>query len=228
MISWLFRKNRPPFMQSIPRVVVPIILCLLIASIATSYYYDRVTGNPFRMTYQVEADSYAAVPPFLWQTPHPAVEYHHEVMRDFYHWELGVFQTSHTLPAICAAFRKDCFWWRFYLGPLLTVPLLALPCLVRQRRMWLPLSLCAVMVVAIAVETWNIPHYFSPATCALYLVLVQGMRYLWHWSPAGRPLGRAIVRTIPMLACAMILLRLIATAAHVPIEPSWPRMNLEE
>ncbi|MGC2371747.1 MAG: hypothetical protein WA474_21945 [Candidatus Sulfotelmatobacter sp.] len=228
MISWLFGKNRPPFMQSIPRVVVPIILCLLIASIATSYYYYRVTGNPFRMTYEVEADAYAAVPPFLWQTPQPAVEYHHEEMRNFYHWELGVFQASHTLPSYLRSLtERFVSWWRFYLGPLLTVPLLALPCLVRQRKMRLPLFLCGAMAAALAVETWNRPDYFSPATFALYLVLVQGMRYLWHWSPAGRPLGKDFVRTIPMLACAMILLRLITTAVHVPIEPAWPRGNLE-
>jgi hypothetical protein len=89
--------------------------------------------------------------------------------------------------------------------------------------MRLPILICAAMVVALSVETWNMPHYFAPATCALYLVLVQGMRSLWRWSPAGRPLGRATVRAIPMLACAMILLRLTAAAAHVQIEPAWPR-----
>ena len=57
-----FGKKSSPIPQSLPQVVVPIFVCLLVASIATGYYYDRVTGNPFRMAYQIEADTYAAVP----------------------------------------------------------------------------------------------------------------------------------------------------------------------
>ena len=228
MIVWLLGKNRPAFIQSIPRVVVPIFLCLLIASIATGYYYYRVTGSPFRMTYQEEAHAYAAVPAFLWQTPQAAAEYHHEVMRDFYHEELKVFETNRTFVGYLSSLgERFISWWKFYLGPLLTVPLLALPCIVHQRKMRLPLVICAAMAAALAVETWNRPDYFAPVTCALYLVLVQGMRNIWHWSPAGRPLGKDLVRAIPVLACAMIVLRLTAVALHVPIEPAWPRGNLE-
>ena len=135
MIVWLLGKNRPAFIQSIPRVVVPIFLCLLIASIATGYYYYRVTGSPFRMTYQEEAHAYAAVPAFLWQTPQAAAQYHHEVMRDFYHEELKVFETNRTLVGYLSSLgERFISWWKFYLGPLLTVPLLALPCIVHQRE----------------------------------------------------------------------------------------------
>jgi hypothetical protein len=224
MLLWLLNRSRPPLRQSLPRVVVPIIVCLLVASIATGYYYYRVTGSPFRTGYQVEADTYGAAPVLLWQTPHAESGYRHEVMRDFYGWELRVFETNRTFHGYLHNFwERLTFCWRFFLGPLLTIPLLALPWVIRQRRMWLPVLICAAMVVALSVETWNMPHYFAPATCALYLVLTQGMRIIWHWSPAGRPIGRAIVRAIPMLACAMILLRLTAVAVHVQIEPAWPR-----
>jgi hypothetical protein len=224
MLLWLLNRSRPPLRQSLPRVVVPIIVCLLVASIATGYYYYRVTGSPFRTGYQVEADTYGAAPVLLWQTPHAESGYRHEVMRDFYGWELRVFETNRTFHGYLHNFwERLTFCWRFFLAPLLTIPLLALPWVIRQRRMWLPVLICAAMVVALSVETWNMPHYFAPATCALYLVLTQGMRIIWHWSPAGRPIGRAIVRAIPMLACAMILLRLTAVAVHVQIEPAWPR-----
>lgn len=224
MLVWLLNGNGPRLLESLWRVVVPISVCLLLASIATGYYYDRVTGSSFRMAYQIEAATYGAAPVFLWQTPHPENEYHHEVMRNFYGWELKVFETGRTFGGcLHSLWERLTFCWRFYLGPLLTVPLFTLPCIIRHRRMRLPILICAAMVVALSVETWNMPHYFAPATCALYLVLVQGMRSLWRWSPAGRPLGRATVRAIPMLACAMILLRLTAAAAHVQIEPAWPR-----
>ena len=53
--------------------------------------------------------------------------------------------------------------------------------------MRLPLLICAAMLVGFAVQTWTLPHYFSPATGALYILLVQGMRQLWHWSCRAPP-----------------------------------------
>jgi hypothetical protein len=228
MLFWLLGRNRPAFSQSLPHLIVPIFACLLVASIATGYYYYRVTGSPFRMTYQVNAETYSAAPFFLWQAPRPPSAHPDDVMRDFYHRERLEFVSDRTLVGyLRRAAGKLVVGWIFYLGPLLTVPLLVFPHLVRDRKMRLPLLICAALVAALAVETWNRPDYFSPATCALYLVLVQGMRHFWHWAPAGRPLGRALVRAIPVLACAIILLRITAAAVHVQIETPWPRGNLE-
>ena len=35
-----------------------------------------------------------------------------------------------------------------------------------------------------------------------------------------------MVRAVPVIACAMILLRVAAAGVHVQIEPAWPRGNL--
>jgi hypothetical protein len=228
MLFWLLGKNRPAFGRTLPRVIAPILLGLLVASVATGYYYYRVTGNPFRMTYQLNSDTYGGAPFFIWQTPRPAMSLHHEVMEIFYRSELGEFKKNRTFAGYAHFLVvKLFFWWQFYLGPLLTVPLFAFGGVVRQKKMRLPLLICAVMIPALAVETWTMPHYFSPATGALYLLLVQGIRHLRHWSPAHRPLGREIVRAIPTLACCMTFIRVAAVGAHVPIEAPWPRGDLQ-
>jgi hypothetical protein len=228
MLFWLFGNNRPTVRQLLSRIIVPIVLILTLAAAATGYYYYRVTGNPFRMTYQVEVETYHAAPFFLWQVPLPASAHRDDVVRGFYRSELREFELKHKVNGyLRRAVDRSITWWQFYLGPVLTVPLLAFPRVVRMRKMRLPLLTIAAVVAALAVETWNMPHYFSPATCALYLVLVQAMRRLWHWSPGDRPMGRALVRAIPVMACAMILLRVTAAATHIQIEPAWPRGNLE-
>ena len=229
MLFWILGKKRPAFGRSLGRMVAPVLFFLILGSLATCYYYYRVTGNPFRMTYQVDAATYAGAPFFLWQTPPPQSVHQDEVIRAFYRWELTVFEASRTPSGyLRRAAEESLSWWQFYLDPLLTLPLIALPFVVRQRKMRLPLLICAAMVAGLSVETWHSPHYFAPATCALYLVLVQGMRHLWHCPLVRRPLGRAAVRAIPVLACAMILVRLTAVVAHVPIENAWPRGNLEK
>ena len=115
--------NRPEFRLSLPRVVTPLLAILLITGAATGYYYYRVTGSPFRMTYQVNRETYAMAPYFLWQTPRSEPLYHHEVFRSFYRWELGRFEDSLTLTGFLkSTYTKIEQWWEFYLGPALTIP----------------------------------------------------------------------------------------------------------
>jgi hypothetical protein len=227
MSFWIFGRNHPGLRPYATRVILPIVLALLVAAVATGYYYYRVTGSPFRMTYQVNRETYATAPYFIWQTPRPEPAYHHAVMRDFYRWELSEFQRNRTFNGYLQRGADKLFtWWQFYLGPLLTVPLLAFPRVLRQKRMRLPIAICAAMFAGFAVQTWSLAHYFSPASGALYILLVQCMRHLWHWR-RGVLIGPALVRAIPVLACAIILLRVTASAIHVQIEPAWPRGNLE-
>jgi hypothetical protein len=151
-------------------------------------------------------------------------------MRKFYRRELSDFERNRTFTGYFGrAAEKLFFWWLFYLGPLLTLPLLASPWVLRQPKLRLPVMICAAAAVSFAIQTWTLPHYFSPAVGALYILLVQGLRQLWHWrSRIGSEMfGPALVRAIPVLACAMILLRVTAAAIHAPIEPAWPRGDME-
>ena len=90
-----------------------------------------------------------------------------------------------------------------------------------------PLIAGLFFLLGLSVETWTMPHYFAPATGLLYLVLLQCLRHLrsWHWQ--GPKTGAAVVRAIVVIACAMIVLRVAAAAAHAQIEPAWPRGNLD-
>jgi hypothetical protein len=85
----------------------------------------------------------------------------------------------------------------------------------------------AVFVAGLVVQTWTMPHYVAPAMGLIYIVLIQCLRHvrLWRWH--GRPIGIAFLRVIPLIAIAMVVLRVSAVAAHVQIEPAWPRGNLD-
>lgn len=228
ILAWLTGRRRPAFQQSVVRVILPMLAVLLLGGLATGFYYYRVTGSPFVMTYQVNRSQYAAAPYFVWQHARPEPENHHAVMRDYYRRELADFQSNHSFRGYFErAGKKIVDWWQFYLGPLLTVPLLALPWIVRDRKMRLPLFVCVAMILAFSEQTWTLAHYFSPATGALYILLVQGLRHLAQWRRSSDGLGRSVVRAVPLLACAMILLRVSAVAMGTRIEPEWPRGNLQ-
>jgi hypothetical protein len=227
MIAWLAGRKRPALGRFLFRAGLPLFITLAIGALATGYYYRRVTGDPFLMTYQVNRTTYATMPYFVWQKPRSEPVYHHQAMQNFYRAEMGESEKDLTPSGYFRqAAHKAGEWWQFYLGPLLTMPLVALWPVVREKKMMLPLAICGAMAVGFAAQTWTLPHYFAPATGALYILLVQGLRHLWHWRCGRREIGPASVRAIPILACAMILVRLAAVISHVPIEPPWPRGNL--
>jgi hypothetical protein len=228
MLLWLTGKERPRTSITLRRIVVPILAVLIPGAVATGYYYYRVTGSPFRMTYEVNRSTYATAPYFLWETPRPEPSYHHRVMRDFYDWELEQFKENRTwLGALSRTWDKFGLSWKFYLDPLLTVPLLAFPWAIRDRKMKVPLAVGGVFLAGLAVQTWTLPHYIAPATGVFYILMVQCIRHVRWWQWRGRPIGHAVVQAIPVIACCMITLRVTAAALNVQIEPKWPRGNLD-
>jgi hypothetical protein len=225
---WLTGSRRPPLRLALRRTVLPLVLLLAIGALCTGYYYRQVTGNPFRLTYQVDRDTYATAPYFLWQTPQPEPSYHHQVMRDFYRWELDGFNQDRTVAGFFrSSWDKLIRGWQLYLGPALTLPLLAFPWTLFDRKLRLPSLLLAFTFLGFSVQTWTLPHYFAPATAVLYLVVIQCMRHLRLWRWHNRAFGVSLVRLIPLVLCAVIVLRLTAVGVHASIEPKWPRGNLD-
>jgi len=227
MFTWLARAKPEIRKRGFARVALPITAVLIVGAFATGAYYRRVTGSPFRMTYQIERAQYSPAPYFIWQRPGPMPVYHHAVLQAYYQSELDDFNRNRTLSGyLFRAAQKAANWWRIYLGPLLTVPLLAAPAVVRRHKMLLPLAICGTMVAGFSVQTWTLAHYFSPATGALYILLMQAIRELRQWRVRSG-FGPAMVSAIPLLACSMIVVRIAAAVTHTPIEPAWPRGNIE-
>jgi hypothetical protein len=229
LLTWIIRQRSFAFSFVFRRIVLPISVVMLAMFAAIGYYNFRVTGNAFLMPYEVNAAAYRNFPAFLWQRAWPPPPYHHKVMRTFYMSGRRDFMHSRTLAGFWEHSNNVFFvWWLFFVGPALTIALFTLPkVVVRDRRMRIPLIISAVFWVALLSETWMSPHYFAPVTALTYLILVQGLRHIrqWHWH--GRPIGIAVVRAVPMLCLAIVLLRISAVAADVSIEPPWPRGNLQ-
>jgi hypothetical protein len=228
LLIWLWRQKLPSPVMAVRRVVLPLMLLLGATAATTGYYYHVVTGDALRMTYQVNRDTYAMVPYFLWQRLRPEPAYRHAVMRTFYEREVADYQRSRTVSGYLAATANKIWrWWIVFLGPELTIPLLTLPWMLRDRRMRLPMLTVIFFALGLGVETWMFPHYFAPATGLSFLLVVQGMRHLAIWRRGTNATGLAVVRMVVIVSCAIVVLRIAAVAAHAQIEPEWPRGNLD-
>jgi len=164
LAAWLLGKRRPSWTRVMPRVILPLLLLLSITGGAMAYYLFRVTGSPFRLPFQVNRETYAVAPVFIWQSPRPEPQYRHEPLRKFYvDWELGEFNQTRTLSGFAKrTWEKIATLRRFYLSPALTLPLVMLPWVLRDRRVRFLLLTCGVMALGLGVEVWTFPHYVAP------------------------------------------------------------------
>jgi len=228
-VVWLKGRTLPPWSLLFRRLVLPATCVLIVAAAGTGYYYWRVTGSPLRMTYAVNRETYAVVPYFLFFSKRAVPQYHHPVMRDYYAgWEVHEFDEARTFTGfVRRTGHKILELWRFYVGPAFSLPLIMLPWILKDRRLRLALVAGLIFSLGWLVETWTFPHYVAPATGLLYLVLVQCMRHLRWWRRNGNPAGQYLVRSVPVVCMAMVLLRTTGILVHAPLEPRWPIGNLD-
>ena len=219
MLSWMLGKNRPPFKIVSRRVVLPLTLLLTVTALGMGYYFWSVTGNPLRMPYQVERQTYAVAPYMIWQHIRPEPVYDHAVMRKMFVDEelygLSVFRSPVGL--LVRAYLA----WSFFWGPALTLPLLMLALTLPRdfslRQMdGSTLTLIALLGVSAAgsvLVNFYSAHYSAPATGLFVAVVLLAMRQMRSWNARGLFLSRCI----PVICVLTLVLRAAAAPLHIPV-----------
>jgi len=219
--------NQVPAGVIISRVALPMVLVLALAGAATTYYFWRVTGNPFTMPQQVNRDTYAIARYFYWQSAYPEPAYHHQAVRDFYNVELWEFNRARTISGVFLELGKmTARAWIFYAGPALTLPLFLLPKIMRDRRIRFLLIAGAVGLASSALVVFFNINYLAPIVPVMLAVILQGMRHLRTWRWDGRPTGQFLVRAVVVMCVLMIPVQTHILAA-APEPGSWAAIGPE-
>jgi hypothetical protein len=217
---WAFGRKRPSWRVSVFRVAVPMLVALSIGGAATLYYWWRVTGNPFLSPQQLQQQTYLITPYFIWQSPAKTEPvYRSAALRAFYAGaQMDYYRSTRSIPGwLWASVVKIGDFWLFYLGPVLTLPLLALPWALRDRRIRFLLIAGLVFLAGLGFDIWFYPHYAAAATALLYAILLQSMRHLRLWRRRTRRSGTVLVRGIPLICAAMVAV--CAAAQPLPYHP---------
>ena len=231
--GWLTTR-RATVKDWILRGVLPITVVLILGGAVMGYYFWRVTGNPFRMPYQVGRETYVTAPIFLWQSPPPEPVYRHSVMREFYkRYEQGFYEseigTIRGLLTTKLAFAIAFF--AFYFGPALLLPLLMFPRSFSDRRIRVLVAAGAVVLIGLSVNVFFLPHYAAPLTALNLALVIQALRHLRAWRWEARPAGAFLVRILPLVYAAALAIRLLAPGLGLPISEKdlwWARLTPSE
>ncbi len=199
-------------------VVLPLAGILSVAAAGTCYYNFRVTGSPLKMPEALRVEQTMVAPLFLWGSPRPEPLYYNAGTRAFHTGpEMQDFRATRTVTGwFLTVLLKVRDFWLFYLGPVLTLPLIMLPRVLKDRRTRLLVVAGILMLPAFLVNVWFYPHYAAPATALIYALLVQCIRHL----RAGGYRGALLARGIPAICVLMLVLRLSAQplAVYFPLD----------
>ena len=216
-------KSRPPLRGLISSFALPLGLVLLLMCVGMGFYFWRVTGNPTRMPYQLNRSTYATAPLFLFSKPGPEPHYNHAVMRDFYiNWEQALYEKTMTGMGPVIRTLGKCFTaWMFFVGPVLSLPLLMLLRVLRDKRLrWLWIA-GAVAMIGLVAPAWFNAHYAAPMTGFFYVAMIQGLRHLRWCRWRGRPTGLVLASAIPLICLLMVPVRLLAGPLHISQQTGW-------
>lgn len=219
LIAWLFSKKSPHLRMTLRQVVVPMTLVLALAGAWMGYYFWRVTGDPFRMPYHIERQTYAMAPYFVWQPIRPEPVYEHAPMKTmFVEDEMRVL---HLFRSPMGLLVRAYLAWSFFVGPVLTFPFLMLAFTAPQKTPLRSLGgesvnlllIFASFVAGTLLVNFYSPHYSAPATGLIILGVILAIKQLRKWGKAGLILAR----TVPLVCLISVGMRAAAKPLHIEL-----------
>jgi hypothetical protein len=217
LLTRLFRGGRPSWRTRLTQVVAPLCIIGILGGAFMGYYNWRGTRSATLFPYAVNEKTYMSTPTFSWQKIRPPLHYANPQFEQFYNgamrrtWlQSGV--TSMPRGAWKAAYILA-FTMFFFLWPQLSITLLTLPKVLRDRRVRLLLVQTALVFSSfLLVRAWFNLHYAAPLVATIFALVTQGMRHIRHWNAWGRPVGIGITR-------AVVLFVVLLAFFHIDHEP---------
>jgi hypothetical protein len=200
VIWWAFRCKDPSHRGSIKkRVLAPAGAVLVCAIGFVAYYNWRLTGNPVVFPHFLEQRMITTAI-LLWQHDKPPIAYANPQFDDFYHNFLPSLYESSWPAAVGQLWYKSNEFWEFFIGPALSIPFLALPWLLKERRN----RLLFVQLVLSALGLWIVvyfhAHYAAPLMATLFVLLIQCMQHLRGFRLLGHAVGLGLTRLVVLFS----------------------------
>lgn len=146
------------------------------AAILMGAYFQRVTGSPFVTSYQVNQRAYGWPMGLAW-TPPPKIEFRSIELQRYYDYEVGEHEkVDGPVDFVEYLTFRIQEYWRFFIGPALTIPLIMLARVWRRQRL-LILGMTGALL-AILLEGAASPHYLAPATAVIVAIVIECCRHL--------------------------------------------------
>ena len=172
--AWILFRQRARVGTWLPGIVL-----LLGGAVLTGYYCYRVTGR-LTLPWVAYWQQWSICPPFLFGKPNYSVHYQFlDQLSYFRDEEMIPYVSTITLgDHVIEAIVKSIYQWLFFFFPALTLAGIGFIPTVRARRSRVLMCTLAFASVGFLTETWLQAHYVAVAAGILYLILLNGLRWM--------------------------------------------------
>ena len=130
MLAWDYRRRA----GALIRIALPAAIPVALALAGLGMYLRAVTGSPFVTAYSISQKTYGWPMALAWTAPQP-IQHRNVEFQSYYESEVGEHET---VDGPINIFEYATFhlqeYWRFFVGPALSVPLIMLGRVWRRRR----------------------------------------------------------------------------------------------
>jgi hypothetical protein len=194
---------------------------LVLAGMAlTAWYFYRVTGQ-FSFPWMVYWRQWSICPPFLFGAPNHAVHYQFadQLIYNSYYEMQPYLHSRSPVEFLAELIVKGIYQWRFFFFPALTLPLIGFVPTLRARRSRVLAGTLVFAGIGWFSETWLQAHYVAVASGILYLIVLNGLRWMYlanRRSATGIKLLRGTLASVVV----MFFVRLVVVPVHT-FPPNW-------
>jgi hypothetical protein len=226
LLLWMVSKSGPTLWVSTKRIVLPILIVLALTGTGMALYNLRITGNAFRLPYQVHQETYDVIPVFVWQDLGPEHIYHHQVIRDFHEkYGLDFYSMKRSISGFIVQNIFFLIGLSLFSVNVLTIPLIRMfsvmvPWTLKNRWALFALLTYGVLISGLVMETYMQTHYLAPIIGFNYLFVLQAMR---RWR--NKRMGRIMLWVVPLLCVVVLLLLLLYDRMKQSESAAWQRQR---
>ena len=192
----------------------------------TGYYFHRVTGE-FTFPWVVYWRQWSICPPFLFGKPNHSVHYQFlDQLSYFRDEEMIPYVSTITLgDHIIEAIVKSIYQWLFFFFPALTLAGIGFIPTLRAGRSRVLMCTLAFACVGFLTETWLQAHYVAVAAGILYLILLNGLRWM-RVSARHHTIWLKLLRGTLAAVIVMFLVRLVVIPMNT-LPSNWASRTAE-
>jgi hypothetical protein len=201
-------------------VWIPGMAVLLTGAACTGYYLHRVTGH-FAFPWTVYWRQWSICPPFLLGKPNDSVHYQFtdQLIYNRDH-EMLPYVTSRTPGDFLAEVMvKAIYQWTFFFFPALTLTLIGLIPTWRARKSKVLVYTLVFGCLGFLCETWLQAHYVAVASGIVYLILLNGLRWMRVRARENAAWLKLLRGTLAAVV-VMLFIRLMVVPGNT-FPPSW-------
>jgi len=186
------------------RALPAAILVLSLFAPAMLYYNWRVTGDPWKMPYELHREQYMVAPLMFWEKPNVPPKYDYEVFRKFYaDQEYAEYLKQNTFKGYLAGVAEKLGHLKdYYLSPwTIIIPLLLALFVVRKSHAarWSLIACSGLLLIHFISTPWMRIQYTAPAIGFFFALVMVGLRHLttlrWRNLPIGSAAAGVLVIT---------------------------------